>query len=212
VALSATATAWYLGDIGPSPGSARPAPPVAGATLALVGDSITNMASEELTAEGRRAGWAPAIDAAPGAMTTEMQPAAERRASTGPAAAVIHLGTNDWVCAYQSQVPGARCRVAGFTLEDRDRALATMAATMHDAGACVVGVVPVMDHGADRAWRRLADGGAIEGVADWRTEVADHHEYLADDLGHLSIPGRGAYARFVLASVAAHCGRPATTP
>jgi hypothetical protein len=176
-------------------------------SVALVGDSITASAQAELTAEGERTGWATAVDATPGAMTPEKQGAADRLAATGPGVAVIHLGTNDSICAYQNRIKPEMCVAGAYTFEDRDRELTRMATRFGESGACVIGVIPYLDLGVGEAWARLRDGGTVQGVADWKTEATAHHaELIADELGHLTGAGRIAYARFVLAAVTATCG------
>jgi hypothetical protein len=198
VAVLVAAGSWRaFGRIGTAPRSH---------SVAFVGDSITASAETELTAEGERTGWATAVDATPGAMTPEKQDAAQRLAATAPAVAVIHLGTNDSICAHQNRLKPGMCVAGPYSFEDRNRELARMATGLRDSGACVIGVIPYLDLGVGTAWNRLREDGTVQGVADWRAEAVAHHDrYIADELGHLTEAGRSAYARFVLAAVAATC-------
>ena len=201
IVLAAVGSCQALGRAAPPPTPGRPR------TLVVVGDSITASAAEELTVASRRAGWSSDVDATPGAMTPDMQGAAERLAATAPRAAVVHLGTNDSLCAHQNRVDPEPCRLSSYTDADRDEELATMAGRLRDAGACVIGVVPYVDAGVTDALHRLERDGTIQAVADWSAQAVAHHDrYLVDEIGHLSDAGQQAYARFVLDAVERTCG------
>jgi hypothetical protein len=184
-------------------------------TRAVVGDSISESAASELVELGRDAGWSVEVDATPGAITPEKQPAAERLAGGRPDAAVVHLGTNDSVCIYQNGAVPAVCRHTPYGHADMEDALETMAWTLARDGTCVVGVVPLLDAGTGEVLARLRETGTVRAVADWKAVAAGHRqEYLLDPLGHLTPEGRAAYARFVLDAVDRACPpvRSTTTP
>jgi hypothetical protein len=175
--------------------------------LAIVGDSITASAETELADEAAQAGWVLSVEAVPGATTPEMQDAARRLAAGRPSVAVVHLGTNDWICAYQNLVQPGLCRVESYTSAEVDGEITAMATTFERSGACVVGIIPYLDHGLAATWSRLHMEGTVQVVADWRTEaIVRRDEWLIDEMGHLSPDGRVAYARFV-AEAARSCQR-----
>jgi hypothetical protein len=191
------------------PGDAAPGTPPPAPTLAVVGDSISFSALYELAGEGRRAGWPVALEAVAGAMAPDMQAAAARLAGRRPAAAVIHLGTNDAVCLRQNAARTGQCRLPSYDRAGLRRELTVMARTLRDAGSCVVGIVPFLDEGAGAALDALRAEGTVTALADWRAEARAHRrDWVADEYGHLSDAGRGPYARFVVDSAVRACGWP----
>jgi hypothetical protein len=177
-------------------------------TVGFVGDSIAHSAMGEIRAAGQARGWFTHVDATPGALSFEKQPSADAIAGSHPAAAVIELGTNDLTCAYANAFGGS-CRFNPYTTDDMLGALATMAAGLRAAGACVVGVVPTWDDGkiAD-LWTRSAAAGTMAAVVDWKAVTTAVPGYLEDAFGHLNGPGRAAFAATVMDHVAGHCAIP----
>jgi hypothetical protein len=180
--------------------------PLPSRRVGVVGDSIAAGAAEEIRAAAAARDWSASVDATPGAIAFEQQPAADALARSRPAAAVIELGTNDLTCAYTNVFTGG-CRVRPFTTDDMLAALAAMAATLRASGACVVAVVPTWDDGKiAELWDRSAAAGTLGAVVDWKAATAATPGYLADAFGHLSPAGRTTFAATVMERVAGACG------
>jgi hypothetical protein len=180
-------------------------PAVESHTVAVLGDSISAMSKGPLEHAGRTRGFATVVDATSGIMTREKQPNAEAFAPTHPDAVVIALGTNDAFCTLENALAHGSCRYPTFSNTDIAVDLGHMADTLHQPATCVLAVNTYASTVVSTADQNLAAADRIDGVIDWRDQAVAHPEYLADQLGHLTLVGQTAYADFVMDGVAKTC-------
>lgn len=176
------------------------------ATIAVVGDSITEQSTPAIERAGRARGFDTDVDATSGFMTREKQEAAEAVAARHPAAAVMALGTNDAVCQLTNALVSGSCRYSSFTIADMEADLDRMAATLRQPGTCVVGVTVYFGEEVGTHLDELVASGRLDGIVDWRSAVTADDSLRADGIGHLTSRGEEAYARFVVDETIRICG------
>jgi hypothetical protein len=179
-------------------------------TLAVLGDSITVQATPALE-DALTDGWYTHVKAYGGLMFRDLQQAAERIGESGPQGVVIHLGTNDFVCAWRNAYqPSNPCEHPDFTLQDAyDDARALVAVL---PGACIVGTTAWFSTLDDLWWDMLATG-EIAGVVPWREYLLslsseERELLLLDGWGHLTEAGMAALAGMTAEVVEEACGVP----
>jgi hypothetical protein len=203
VLLAACAGPTRVADVDAgAPGSTVVGPP----TLALLGDSISEQSSEELSAAAARHGLRARVDATAGFMTREKQEGAAAVAADHPTIAVMALGTNDAVCMLTNTLFAGSCRYPGFTTADMDADLGTMAETLDSSGACVVGVNAFFGEEVGARLDTLLADGVLDGIVDWRSIVTTDESLRADGIGHLTARGEQVYAETVVTEALRICG------
>jgi len=181
-------------------------PPDDRPTIAVVGDSLTVQSEWAIHEHGDEAGFATNVDATNGFRTRDKQGAAEAVAATRPDAAVIALGTNDAVCALANGLLPGLCKPGPtFGLEDMDADLERMAATLRQAGSCVVGVSVYFGHEVGQQFEQMVADGTLDGVVDWRSVVNADDQLRADGIGHLTPAGQDAFAQLIIDEAARIC-------
>jgi hypothetical protein len=189
-------------DETPAPAAAAPAP----RPVLVLGDSITDSAFGPITTALLAQGWTTTISAHAGDMVRDRLADATVLAADRPDAVIINLGTNDSACVLTARYGPGRCRVPGFTF-DAMRADADELLRLFAPGTCIVGVQPTLGEEIGDHWRMRAVTGPVRSVVSWRAQTDAHPDYLEDQLGHLTRPGREAYGTFVARAVEEGCTR-----
>jgi len=198
-----------------APDTRRPAQPIepyrgAGAKVAVIGDSITFVARDEIRAALTSGGFAPSVAGLYGYTATGAAPTALSYVATAPDIVVVELGTND---ATELAYPASTATPA--TYRDAMRRI-----TEAFPGACVAVTTVTTDrtksalHFRADAWNAAARGiddwlrTTYPNVIDWQSAI--HHDGLAgtplvqDDEVHPDPRGAAVLAQLDV-DAAEHC-------